>query len=76
MTTWTQAVELNAKANGEVIKIVDTTGAASLISPITINAKAGEFIIDGAAPAASVSLTTAWVAKEFICNGLGQWIAV
>ena len=62
-------------ANGEVIKIVDVTGAASVGSPIIVRAKAGEFIINGAAPAASVNLTTAWVAKEFICDGMGQWIA-
>jgi len=63
-------------ANGEVIKIVDTTGAASALSPIVVNAKAGEFIIDGAAPAASISLITPWVSKEFICNALGEWIAL
>jgi hypothetical protein len=61
--------------NGEVIKIVDVTGACGVASQIFINAKAGETIIDGAAPAASITLTTAWVTKEFICNGLGQWIA-
>jgi hypothetical protein len=68
------------RANGEVIKIVDVTGAASGGSPIIVRAKdngaTGERIINGAAPATSISLTTPWVAKEFICNGLGQWIAV
>jgi hypothetical protein len=67
------------RANGEVIKIVDVTGAASGGSPIIVRAKdngaTGERIINGAAPATSISLTTPWVAKEFICNGLGQWIA-
>lgn len=62
--------------NGEVIRIVDTTGQASVLSPIIVNAKAGEFIIDGAGPAASIMLTTPWVSKEFVCNALGQWIAV
>lgn len=62
-------------ANGEVIKIVDATGAASPASPITINAKAGEFIINGAPPAASTTITVAYGRLELICNALGQWIA-
>jgi hypothetical protein len=60
-------------ACGERVTVVDFSGTAAPLLDITIDAKVGQFINN---PSTSDSITTAYGARTYVCDALGNWIIV